>query len=193
MERLRIILVDKSRGRAAILEQALQDAGHQVVAVLNSHSDLLAQVRELRPDMILIDLHSPDRDTLEHLRSIDRDQPKPIIMFAEHSDAATTQEAIRAGVSAYLVDEVNPGRLKSIVEVAIVRFREFQALRQELDETRGKLAERKVIEKAKGLLMSHRSMSEEQAYQALRKMAMDRNQRLAEVAQNVITVMELLG
>lgn len=193
MEPLRVILVDESRGRAAILEQALQDAGHQVVARLNSHSDLLARVQELRPDVILIDLQSPDRDTLEHLRSIGRDQPKPIVMFAERSDAATTQEAIRAGVSAYLVDEVNPRRLKSIMEVAIARFREFQALRRELDETRSKLAERKVIEKAKGLLMSHRGMSEEQAYQALRKMAMDRNQRLAEVAQNVITVMELLG
>jgi response regulator NasT len=114
-------------------------------------------------------------------------------MFAERSDQETTENAIRAGVSAYVVDGLNPDRLKPLVEVAIARFREFQALRQELAETRSKLAERKVIEKAKGLLMQKKQLNEQEAYQALRKMAMDRNQRLGEVAQNVIDVMELLG
>lgn len=192
MKPLRVMLVDQSPGRSAILEQALHDAGHQVIARLNGQANLLKQVQDIAPDIILIDMESPDRDTLEHLRTISRDQPKPIVLFAERSDSTTTAAAIRAGVSAYVVDEVNPKRLKPIMEVAIARFREFQALRRELEETRNKLAERKVIEKAKGLLMTRKDLDEEQAYQALRKMAMDRNQRLAEVARNVIAVMELL-
>lgn len=187
------MLIDEARGRAAILEQALRDAGYQVVARLDSPSDVLAQIQATEPDVILIDMESPDRDTLEYLRAISRDRPKPIVMFAERSDSTTIEETIRAGVSAYIVDEVSMRRLKPILEVAIARFREFQALRRELDDARSKLAERKIVEKAKGLLMARRSMSEEQAYQALRKMAMDRNQRLAEVARSVIDVLELLG
>jgi response regulator NasT len=187
------MLVDENRGRLAILTQALKDADHQVVAQLDGTENLLEQVSQVRPDIILIDLESPSRDTLESLRSINQDQPKPIVMFAERSDQATTESAIHAGVSAYVVDGLNPDRLKPLVEVAIARFREFQALRQELAETRSKLAERKVIEKAKGLLMQKKQLNEQEAYRALRKMAMDRNQRLGEVAQNVIDVMELLG
>lgn len=190
---LRVMLIDEARGRAAILEQALRDAGHEVVARLDTPTDVLAHIQKIEPDVILIDMESPDRDTLEHLRVISRDRPKPIVMFAERSDHVTTEEAIRAGVSAYVVDEVSTRRLQPILEVAIARFREFQALRRELDDARSKLAERKVVEKAKGLLMARRSMSEEQAYQALRKMAMDRNQRLADVARSVIDVLELLG
>jgi response regulator NasT len=190
---LRVMLVDENRGRLAILTQALKDAGHQVVAQLDGTENLLPQVSQVKPDIILIDLESPSRDTLESLRSMSQDQPKPIVMFAERSDQETTENAIRAGVSAYVVDGLNPDRLKPLVEVAIARFREFQALRQELAETRSKLAERKVIEKAKGLLMQKKQLNEQEAYQALRKMAMDRNQRLGEVAQNVIDVMELLG
>lgn len=193
MKPLRVMLVDENRGRLAILTQALKDADHQVVAQLDGTENLLEQVSQVKPDIILIDLESPSRDTLESLRSISQDQPKPIVMFAERSDQATTESAIHAGVSAYVVDGLNPDRLKPLVEVAIARFREFQALRQELAETRSKLAERKIIEKAKGLLMQKKQLNEQEAYQALRKMAMDRNQRIGEVAQNVIDVMELLG
>lgn len=192
MKPLRVMIIDETPGRSALLEQALEEAGHRVVARLTTHENLLDQVRQIQPDIILIDLESPDRDTLEHLHSIDRDQPRPIVLFAEHSDGETIAAAIRAGVSAYVVDEINPKRLKPIMEVAIARFREFQTLRQELEEARHKLAERKVIEKAKGLLMARRGFNEEQAYQALRKLAMDRNQRLGEVARTVISVMELL-
>jgi response regulator NasT len=124
---------------------------------------------------------------------LNQDQPKPIVLFAERSDDETIAAAMRAGVSAYVVDALNPKLLKSIMQVAIARFREFQALRRELEETRTKLAERKLIDKAKGLLMQHKSLSEQDAYQALRKLAMDRNQRIGDVARNVIAVMELLG
>lgn len=193
MEPLRVMLIDENTGRAAILEQALGDAGYQVVGRVTTQEDLLGQVRSLQPDIILIDMESPNRDTLENLRSIGRDQPKPIVMFAERSDSETIGAAVRAGVSAYVVDESDiTRRIKPIMEVAIARFREFQALRLELEETRSKLAERKVIEKAKGLLMQRRGMTEEEAYRALRKLAMDRNQRLVEVCRTVISVMEIL-
>jgi len=192
MKPLRVILIDQTSGRSAILDQALRDAGHDVIARLNADEDILARVRATRPDIVLIDMESPDRDTLEHLRTINQDQPRPIVMFAENSDEETIEAAIRAGVSAYVIDGIDPKRLRSIMQVAIARFREYQALRRELDETRTRLAERKLIDKAKGLLMQKKNLSEEQAYQSLRKLAMDRNQRVGEVARNLIAVMELL-
>ena len=150
-------------------------------------------MRETQPDVILIDIELPDRDTLEQLRDVGQNQPRPIVMFAERSDPETTAAALRAGVSAYVVDDLNPRRLQPIMEVAIARFREYQALRRELEETRNRLAERKVIEKAKGLLMAQRNLSEEEAYQTLRKLAMDRNQRIGEVARTVTSLLEMLG
>ena len=192
MNALRVMLIDENRGRAAILEQALIDAGCQVVVRLDKPGDLLKKVQELEPDVILIDVDSPDRDTLENLYWLDRNHPRPIVMFAADAASDTIGAAVRAGVSAYVVDGLQPQRVRPIIEVAIARFREFQALRQELEATRNKLAERKLIEKAKGLLMQQKSYSEEEAYQALRKLSMDRNLRLAEVAQNVISVLELL-
>ncbi|MEE4379581.1 MAG: ANTAR domain-containing protein [Candidatus Competibacteraceae bacterium] len=193
MSSFRVMLIDQSPGRSAILEQALNDNGYEVIVRVANGADIMSQVDEIKPDIILIDMESPDRDTLEHLRLLNRDQPKPIVMFAECSDDETITAAMRAGVSAYVVDEVNPKRLKSIMQVAIARFREFQALRHELDETKTRLAERKLVDKAKGLLMQHKSLSEQDAYQSLRKLAMDRNQRIGEVARNVIAVMELLA
>ncbi len=193
MKKVEVMLIDAHSGRSAILEQALSDAGYQITVRTASTDKLLQQVRETRPDVILIDIDLPDRDTLEQLREVGQNQPRPIVMFAERSDPETTAAALRAGVSAYVVDDLNPRRLQPIMEVAIARFREYQALRRELEETRSRLAERKVIEKAKGLLMAQRNLSEEEAYQALRKLAMDRNQRIGEVARTAISLLEMLG
>ena len=194
MNALHVMLIDTNTGRSAILEQALHDIGHQVITKIAKPDNLLKEIQDIRPDIILIDLESPDRDTLECLHSIHRNHPRPIILFAEYSDGETIDAAIRAGVSAYVVDESNiTKRLKPIMEVAIARFREFQALRKELDDTRNKLAERKIIEKAKGLLIKQKGFTEDQAYQALRKLAMDKNRRLVDVARDVISVMELLA
>lgn len=190
---LRVMLIDQTPGRSAILAQALVDNGCEVVARLTSQTDLLARIAETRPDVIIIDMESPDRDTLESLRSISRDQPKPIVMFAEKSDSTTIEDAVRAGVSAYVVDGMSPSRLRPILDVAIARFREFQALRRELEETKSKLADRKEVDKAKGILMKQKGMSEEQAYAALRKMAMDRNVKIGEAARMLIAAAELLG
>lgn len=189
---LRVMLVDASRGRTAILERALQDAGYDVVARLESYAQLNEQIADIQPDVVIIDMESPGRDVLEHMRTISEERPKPIVMFADRSDSTSIEDAMRAGVSAYVVDGLNPNRVKPIIDVAIARFREYQALREELAETKAKLCERKTIEKAKGLLMEKRGMSEDEAYKALRKMAMDRNIRLVQAAESVIAVADYL-
>lgn len=186
------MLVDDQPARAALLEQALTDHKFAVIARLSSAAGLAEQVAKLQPDVIVIDLDSPDRDTLEHMALVHRDNPRPVVMFADEGDTETIERAVRAGVSAYVVDGLNPARVKPIVDVAIARFREYHALRRELEETRTQLADRKTIERAKGFLMKQRGMSEQEAYAAMRKMAMDRGQRLPEVAANIIAVFELL-
>jgi len=188
----RVMLVDDQPARAAILERALTDAGYLVIARLPSAAGLLAQVGQLNPDVIIVDMDSPDRDTLEHMALLQRDFPRPVVMFAGSEDEDAMARAIHAGVSAYVVDGLQPNRVKAIVNVAIARFREYQALRDELEKTRGQLADRPVIEKAKGLLMSRRQLTEEQAYRMLRRTAMDRGQRLVEVAKNLIAFSDLL-
>ncbi len=189
---LTVMLVDDQPARAALLEQALTDHKFTVIARLSSAAGLAEQVARLQPDVIVIDLDSPDRDTLEHMAEVHRDNPRPVVMFADEGDTETIERAVRAGVSAYVVDGLNPARVKPIVDVAIARFREYHALRRELEETRTQLADRKTIERAKGYLMKQRGMSEQEAYSAMRKMAMDRGQRLPEVAANIIAVFELL-
>lgn len=190
---LKVMLVDDQPARAALLEQALRDHQFAVIARLSSAAGLADQVQQLQPDIIIIDLESPDRDTLENMAILHRDNPRPVVMFAEEDDSGAIGRAVRAGVSAYVVDGLHPSRVKPIVDVAIARFREFQALRQELQETRSQLADRKQIDRAKGLLMKHRGLDEQEAYAAMRKMAMDRSQKMGEVANNIIAVLELLG
>jgi len=190
---MKVMLVDENRGRAALLKQALSDAGFEVVATLNQGSRLLLELQKISVDVILIDMASPDRDTLEHLSIIHREQPRPVVMFADDDDSQIIQAAVKAGVSAYVVDGFNQNRLNAIMQVAITRFREYQAMREELTDVKLKLAERKVVDKAKGLLMEHKGMSEEEAYQALRKMAMNKNKKLVEISEQLINAAELLG
>ena len=189
---LRVMLIDQNRGRVAILEQALIDNGYEVVARSSVEDNLIQRISETKPDVIIVDMESPDRDTLESMRSISRDQPKPIVMFTERSDQISITEAVKAGISAYVVDGMNPGRLNAIMEVAIARFREYQALRNELEETRSQLEDRKLIDKAKGILMKLKGMSENDAYRMIQKISMDRNIKIGEAARNVIMVADLL-
>lgn len=189
----RIMLVDDQPARAALLEQALTDAGCQVIARLESAQGLMKRVEEHQPDIIIVDIESPDRDMLEHMSVLNQHNPKPVIMFSDEDDTVTIEKAMRAGVSAYVVDGLNPARIKSIMDVAVARFREFQALRSELEKTRNQLADRRLLDEAKSLLMKQKNMTEEQAYHAIRKMAMDRGQRMVDVAKNIISVMNLLN
>ena len=194
---MRILVVDESDERAALLGEALAAAGHDVVASLSSPLELLRAVDALRPDVIVIDTESPTRDVLEHVVIVSQSSPRPIVMFASDAGSAAIRDAVRAGVSAYIVDGLDGSRVNSIVQVACARFeeyqREFQRLKIELAEANLKLSERKRVERAKGLLMQTRGVSEDEAYHALRKLAMSKKLRLGDVAQHVIDTAELLG
>ena len=190
---LKVLLVDEEPGRAAILERALLDAGYVLVSRLSSADRLAEHVAVSQPDIVIVDIDSPDRDCLENMAVLSRSNPKPVIMFSDEDDEDTIASAIKAGVSAYVADGMNPDRVRPIVQVAVARFREFQALRNELQKTRDQLADRKLIDKAKGLLMKHRKFNEDEAYHAMRKLAMERNQRLVDTARHVIEVFEMLG
>jgi response regulator NasT len=189
---MRIMLVDDDPSRRQQVEQALQEAGYEVGVRLDTQADLIAEVQRHQPDVILIDVDAPGRDTLESLNRISSDSPRPIVMFAGDGDAETIRRAVRAGVSAYVVDGLATQRLKPVLEVAIARFHEYQALRRELEETRGRLADRRDVDRAKGLLMQRRQLSEPQAYEMLRKMAMDRSLRIGDAARALIAAADLL-
>lgn len=184
------MIVDESTERAAVLAEALRNAGYGVVAQLSTCENLQARVLEIQPDVIVIDMDSPDRDTLEHMCCIGRDLP--LVMFTHDGDEEKIRLAMHAGVSAYIVNGLSSERIKPIIDVAIARFQVFQSLRAELAEANSALAERKLIERAKGLVMKQRQCSEEEAYQALRKLAMTRNLRMVEMAKTVIAAAELL-
>ena len=190
---MRVLVVDESDERAALLREALTAAGHEVAASLSSPLELLRAVDALKPDVIVIDTESPTRDVLEHVVIVSQSSPRPIVMFANDAGGAAIRDAVRAGVSAYIVDGLDSSRVNSIVEVACARFEEYQKLKIELAEANLKLSERKLVERAKGLLMQSRGLSEDEAYHALRKLAMSKKMRLGEIAQQVIESAELLG
>jgi response regulator NasT len=187
------LVVEESRGRARILREALEAAGDEVVVSRGAPLALLKMVERVQPDVIVIDTESPSRDTLENLAVMGQHLPRPIVMFAADDTPETLRNVMRAGVAAYIVDGLDAARVKSIVDVACARFEEYQRLRDELAATRLKLSERKLVERAKGLLMKARGLDEEAAYGALRKLAMDRGRPLADVAQQVIDAADLLG
>jgi len=189
---LKVMLVDDTLERVQTLRLALAQAGYEVIEHAGSTVDLHRRVAAIKPDVIIIDTDSPDRDTIENLCVISRDEPRPVVMFTHDDDSTKIREAVRAGVSAYVVDGLALERVKPIIDVAIARFEQFQALRLELAQNEEKLAERKVVERAKGILMKGRNLSEDEAYRALRQQAMDNNTRLGDVARQVIALAGLL-
>lgn len=190
---LRVMVVDESTECADLLRQGLQAAGHIVVATLGGTLNILAQVEHHKPDVIVISMDSPDRDSLEHICVVSQNQPKPIVLFTQAQDSHTIEAAVRAGVTAYVVDGLESSRVHSILNVAVARFNQYQALQLELAQSKAEIGERKQIERAKGLLMKQRRWDEDTAFRALRKMAMDRNIRLADAAEQVIAVTKLLN
>lgn len=185
-------MIDELEARAGEICAGLALAGHQVAALLPTAADLTHRVEEIGPDVILIQTESPSRDTLEHLAVINEAAPRPVVMFARNGDGRVMRKAFKAGVSAYVVDGLAPGRLKPLIEVAIARFEEHQELKRERDVATQALAERKTIDRAKGVLMKARGMGEDAAYAALRKLAMDRGQPLARAAADVIEMAKVL-
>src|SRR5690242_17191153 len=187
----KIVIVDESPIRAAILEEGLREAGFTGVVRISEMQSLLAQIFALEPDVILIDLENPSRDVLEQMFQVSRAVRRPVAMFVDQSDAASIQAAVDAGVSAYIVGGLRKERVQNILDLCISRFNAFARLQDELDRTRSALEERKVIDRAKGILMNAKSLSEEAAYALLRKTAMNENKKIAEVAQSVVTAAEL--
>lgn len=190
---MRVLVVDESPERAEILMDGLARAGYRVTACLSSPLALLKTIDELQPDVIVIDTDSPSRDVLEHLGVISERGPRPVVMFSSDGAPEVIREAVRAGVSAYVVDGLDAARVKAIVDVAVARFEDFQRLRAELARANLMLGERKLIERAKGILMKTRGLDEEAAYALLRRSAMDRKLRIAELAQQLVASADLLG
>jgi len=189
---LRILLIDQNVTRASILEEGLREAGYPNVTVVRDMANLLRRIVDEDPDVIFIDLENPNRDVLEQMFQVSRCVRRPIAMFVDRSDTQTIQQAVEAGVSAYIVDGLRKERVKAILDMAVSRFNAFSQLHEELERARQELDERKLIERAKGLLMKERGLTEEAAYGLLRKAAMNENRRLAEVAQSVMTAARLL-
>ncbi len=189
---LRVMLVDNHLERTAPLKQSLTEAGCEVIAHLSDTANLDEAVSRLQPDIVIIDTDSPSRDTLEHLIVMSQNAPRPIVMCTHDGDSEKIRAATRAGVSAYVVGGLSNEKLRPVMDAAIARFEEFKALRAELSEANLKLSERKVIEKAKGLLMKQRGIDEDAAYTLLRNMAMKQNIRLATLAEQVVQAAKLL-
>src|SRR3981189_2306753 len=187
----KIVIVDESPIRAAILEEGLREAGFTGVVHISEMQNLLARIYALDPDVILIDLENPSRDVLEQMFQVSRAVKRPVAMFVDQSDAASIEAAVDAGVSAYIGGGLRKDRVKNILDLCISRFNAFSRLQNELDRTRNALEERNVIDRAKGTLMKVKNLSEESAYALLRKTAMNENKKIVEVAQSVITAAEL--
>jgi response regulator NasT len=189
---LRIVIVDQNPLRTAILRDGLREAGHAQVVVVDTFLDLEQRLREIDADIVLIDLENPNRDVLEQMIRISGANARPVAMFADSSDSAMINAAIDAGVSAYVVDGLKKARVKNIVDLTVSRFNAFARLREELAAAQGQLADRKVIDQAKGLVMKAKSISEEQAYAMMRKVAMNEGKKIADIARSIITAAELL-
>jgi len=188
---LKIIIVDENPIRAAILQDGLREAGHTNVTHVTERSGLLARIYALDPDVILIDLENPSRDELEQMFQVSRAVKRPIAMFVDQSDTASIQASVDAGVSAYIVGNLQKDRIKTILDLCISRFNAFSRLQDELDRAKSALEERKVIDRAKGILIKARNLTEEGAYALLRKTAMNESRKVVEVAQSVITATEM--
>ena len=191
-DKLRVLLVDERADRARDLASTLEAAGCQVVAQLVGAVDLHATLRAVQPDVVIVDMDSPDRDTLEDMQRITSEQPRPIVMFLDETDSESIRTAVRAGVAAYVVKGASAERIRPVLEVACARFEYLQSLESELARAQSDLAERKVIEKAKGILMQKRGWSEDVAFSMLRKMAMNQGVRLVEVARHVLAAAEII-
>jgi response regulator NasT len=190
---LSILVIDENRIRAAIIESGLREAGHDRVTVITEIKGLASQIDALRPDVIVIDIENPQRDTMEHLFQLTRSVDRPIAMFVDRSDTASIEAAVEAGVSAYIVDGLRKERVKPILDMAVSRFNAFSRLQRELTDAKTALEERKLIDRAKGILMQTRRFSEQEAYALLRQTAMNEKKKLADIAQSVVTAAALLG
>jgi response regulator NasT len=190
---LRIVIIDDTGLRATVLEQGLREAGYEDIHMVPPHGAFVARLERIAPDVVLMDLGSPSRDTLEEMLAVSRALARPIAMFVDQSDEDMIGAAIDAGVSAYVIDGLRKERIKPILDLAIRRFNAFARMQNELDEARSALAERKIIDRAKAILMESRKLNEADAYALLRSTAMNQGRRIAELAEALVTASGLLG
>jgi two-component system, response regulator / RNA-binding antiterminator len=188
----KIVIVDESPIRAAILQEGLREAGFTQVVHISEMQSLLARIYAVDPDVILIDLENPSRDVLEAMFQVSRAVRRPIAMFVDQSDSASIQASVEAGVSAYIVDGLKKERIKPILDLCVSRFNAFAKLQEELERTKSQLEDRKIIEKAKGILMKVKGLTEDEAYVLLRSTAMREKKKIGEIAQSIITASEML-
>jgi two-component system, response regulator / RNA-binding antiterminator len=189
---LKILVIDENPIRRAILDAGLKDAGFTDITLMGDTKGLLERIYAVDPDVIIIDLQNPSRDVLEQMFQVSRIVRRPIAMFVDQSDRATIEKAIDAGVSAYIVDGLKRERVRAILDMTISRFGAFERLRAELEETKSALKERKLIEKAKGILMKNRGLDEEAAYALLRRTAMSKGKRIGDIAESLVSAIDLL-
>jgi len=187
-----VLLIDSDLERSRIVEAGLRGAAITRLASSDSRN-ILASISKLQPDVIIMDCDSPDRDTIENLRIVARENPKPVVMFVEDGDGSLAKEAVRAGVSAYIVDGLISSRVQPVIEIAIERFKMFEGLQKELDKSKEDLEARKVIERAKGILMDKRDVSEKEAFASMRQLAMQESITIKQVAEKILSVASLLG
>lgn len=188
---LTILIIDENPVRAAILDEGMREAGYAQIAHIGEMVNLLAQVSMVDPDVIVIGLDNASRDSLEQMFQVSRSVRRPIAMFVDTSDSATIEAAVDAGVSAYVVDGLRKDRVRPIIDVTISRFHAFQRLQEELTQAKQALEARKVIERAKGILMKQKGMTEEEAYHLLRRTAMRQKRKLFDIAQSVVTAAQM--
>ena len=193
MKKLLIVVVESDPDRARAIADGLGDVGDHDIRILAEHSALARRVAELSPDVVLIDIANPSRDMLEELALASGPAERPVAMFVDRSDEQLTRSAIEAGMSAYVVDGLRPDRLKPIIDAAVARFHILRQLRAELAATRAALEDRKIVDRAKAVLMKARGIDEAEAYALLRKTAMDQGKRIGEIAQQLVTAAGLLG
>ena len=191
--KLSIIVVEPNRDRALMIVDSLREAGDNDIHVISEVSSLARRISEHAPDMVIVDLASPTRDMIEELSLATAPLERPVAMFVDESDDSLTEAAIEAGVSAYVVNGLQPEKLRPVVSAAITRFNMFRRMRDELAETKRALEERKIIDRAKGFLMKARGCDEEEAYAMLRKTAMDRGKKIREVAEAIVTAADMLS
>lgn len=184
---MKVLIIDPDEARAALVAEGLADVKPLEVHRVSSFEEVEGDLARLAPDVIVIACESPDRDTLESLREANAGNPRPVVMFVDRSSPGLAEAAVEAGVAAYVVDGLSAGRVRPVLEVAMSRFGLMQKLRADLHKAQADLASRKAIERAKGLLMSERGLSEEQAYKLLRKLAMDTGRPIGAVANDLLT------
>ena len=190
---LRVLLIDDGAHRVALIRDELTRQGHEVVGVIDSALVIHECVTRLMPDVVIVDSESPSRDTLEHIATLAASNPRPVVVFAEDASDAPLQQAMRAGVSAYVVAGLQPHRLASVLKVAIARFEQDRSLREQLGQAEAQLSSRRTVERAKAILMQQSGLDEDAAHRQLRKLAMDRGEKLVPLAEKIIEAHRLLN